>query len=39
MRYFAAFRMVKEVGEDRFKASNISRAMVPEGLKAGINYL
>ena len=31
--------MVKEVEEDRLTASNISQAMVPDGLKAGINYL
>ena len=39
LRYFASFRMVKEVGEDLYTSSNFSNAMDSDGLKAGISYL
>jgi hypothetical protein len=31
--------MIKEVGEDQFIASNVSKALALPGLQAGINYL
>ena len=39
MRYFAALRVVKEVGEDNFQASDTSVALTSEGHKADITYL
>lgn len=39
LRYYASFRMVLEEDEDKFTASNVTKAMVPDGLKAGVHYL
>ncbi|MCJ1245385.1 hypothetical protein MMC30_002589 [Trapelia coarctata] len=39
LRCYASFGTIAEVGEDRFAASNVSRAVVPFGMQAGVNYL
>ncbi|MCJ1355674.1 MAG: hypothetical protein MMC33_005666 [Icmadophila ericetorum] len=38
LRYYASFRMMLEEDEDKFTPSNVTKALVPDGSKAGVHY-
>ena len=38
LKYLASFGMVKEVSEDSFAATNITKTLAIPGLQAGVNH-